>query len=346
MIQPKRLLGDLSAKNIPPSDLPADDAAAKLGDLSAKHIPPADTPADDAAEAETMLVDLSAKNIPPTDPPADEAAKAAAMLGDQSPKNNPPTDPPADDAKNVPPADPPADEAAKSAASTAKKAAHAKADVDHEPTFGLSPGKTSFDRSVEESTGRLSLTERVQNKGNLKNDEDYGTGETGNPWDNFLVSEIHDHYYAVSFGKNHNSFGIYADVKRFEKEIEGVSGCIYESCDSYDQAQKYVEDYLHQQKEDKLFESSAVALAALEKKIHILGYGDLTQKQQEQARRLPKGINVDNIMIQMRLLWSATTINPTVGTNALSEIDIESPPTIRRAHKKLILNNSIQRHLF
>jgi hypothetical protein len=89
-----------------------------------------------------------------------------------------------------------------------------------------------------------------------------------------------------------------------------------------------LEDYLYQQKGDQLIESSAVALVAMKKKIHILSYEDLTQKQQEQARRLPKIIYVDNIMSQMRLLWSATTISPTVGTDALLDIDIESPPTI------------------
>jgi hypothetical protein len=92
--------------------------------------------------------------------------------------------------------------------------------------------------------------------------------------------------------------------------------------DSYAQAQKYLEDYLHQRKGGQLIESSAVTLAALKKKIDILGYDDLTQKQQEQAIRLPKGIYADNIMIQMRFLRRATTISPTVGTNALSEIEI------------------------
>jgi viroplasmin and RNaseH domain-containing protein len=104
----------------------------------------------------------------------------------------------------------------------------------------------------------------------------------------FLVGEINHYYYAVAVGKNHNIVGIYADVKKFKKEIEGVAGSIYESCGSYDQAHKKMEDYLHQQKEDQLIESSALALADLKKKINILGYEDLTQKQQEQARRHPK----------------------------------------------------------
>jgi hypothetical protein len=63
-----------------------------------------------------------------------------------------------------------------------------------------------------------------------------------------------------------------------------------------------LEDYLHQQKGEQLMESSAVALAALKKKIHILGYEHLAQKQKEQARTLPKGIYVESIMNQMRLL--------------------------------------------
>jgi hypothetical protein len=82
-------------------------------------------------------------------------------------------------------------------------------------------------------------------------------------------------------------------------------------------------------------ESSDVALEALnlKKKVHILGYEHLTQKQQEHDRGLPNGIYVDNIMSQMRLLQSATTFSPTVGTDAISYIDIESPLTIRRAQK-------------
>jgi hypothetical protein len=108
-------------------------------------------------------------------------------------------------------------------------------------------------------------------------------------------------------------------VKKIKKEIEVVAGSLYESCDSYAQDHKYLEDYLHQQKGGQLIELSTLALAALKKKINILGYDDLTQKQQkqqEQARRLPKGI-VDNIMSQMRLLRSATTISPTVGNGCI-----------------------------
>jgi hypothetical protein len=132
-------------------------------------------------------------------------------------------------------------------------------------------------------------------------------------------------------------------VKKFKKEIEGVVGSLYGSCNSYDQARKYVEDYLHQQNGGHLMESSAVALASLKKKIQILGYEHLTQKQQEQARTLPKGIYVENIMSQMRLLRSATTISPTVGSDSLSDIGIESPPSIRWATKnprlKHVYNN-------
>jgi hypothetical protein len=68
-------------------------------------------------------------------------------------------------------------------------------------------------------------------------------------------------------------------------------------------------------------------------KKNILGYEDLTQKQQKHTRTLPKGIYVENIMIQMRILWSATKISPTVQTDALSDINIDSPPAIRRAQK-------------
>jgi hypothetical protein len=40
-------------------------------------------------------------------------------------------------------------------------------------------------------------------------------------------------------------------------------------------------------------------------------------------------------MSQMRLLQSTTKISPTVGTDALSDIDIEYPPTIQRAPQNL-----------
>jgi hypothetical protein len=72
---------------------------------------------------------------------------------------------------------------------------------------------------------------------------------------------------------------------------------------------------------------------ALKKKINVLGYENLTQQQQEAARKLLKGIYVENIMSQMRFLWSATIINPIVGTKALSDIDIDYTPPIQRAPK-------------
>jgi hypothetical protein len=37
-------------------------------------------------------------------------------------------------------------------------------------------------------------------------------------WDTFFVSEINDQYYVVAIGKNYNSFGIYADVKKLKKK--------------------------------------------------------------------------------------------------------------------------------
>jgi hypothetical protein len=49
---------------------------------------------------------------------------------------------------------------------------------------------------------------------------------------------------------------------------------------------------------------------------------------------------VENIMSQMRILRSATTISPTIQTDALSDIDINSPPAIRREPK-----NSRPKHI-
>jgi hypothetical protein len=103
---------------------------------------------------------------------------------------------------------------------------------------------------------------------------------------------------------------------------------LYESFNSYAQAHKYLEEYLDQEKGNQQMEMTAVAVAAF-KKNHVLCYEDLTQKQQDHARTLPKGIYVENIMSQMRMLQSATTISPTVQTDMLSDIDIDSPPVIR-----------------
>jgi hypothetical protein len=91
-----------------------------------------------------------------------------------------------------------------------------------------------------ESTGQISDT-RLEKKGNLKNDEDYESVEQGDPWDKFALSEIKDQYYAVAVGRNENIFGIYADVRKFKEEIEGLLTSLYESCESYAHAHKYLE---------------------------------------------------------------------------------------------------------
>jgi hypothetical protein len=98
-----------------------------------------------------------------------------------------------------------------------------------------------------ESTEKNSVT-RPEKEGNLKNDEDYELGKQGDTWDKFALSEINDQYYAVAVGNNDNSFGIYADVRKFKKEIEAFLASLYESCNSYAQAHKYFEEYFHQEK--------------------------------------------------------------------------------------------------
>jgi hypothetical protein len=67
-----------------------------------------------------------------------------------------------------------------------------------------------------ESTGQISDSS-PDKRGNLNNDEDFGSGEQGDPWDKFAFSEINDQYYAVAVGKNENSFGIYADLRKFKE---------------------------------------------------------------------------------------------------------------------------------
>jgi hypothetical protein len=47
-----------------------------------------------------------------------------------------------------------------------------------------------------------------------------------------------------------------------QKEIKGILESLFESCNSYAQAHKYLEGYLHQQKGDQLMKFSAVALSA------------------------------------------------------------------------------------
>jgi viroplasmin and RNaseH domain-containing protein len=127
-------------------------------------------------------------------------------------------------------------------------------------------------------------------------------------------------------------FGINADLRKFKEEVEGFPENLYESCNSYAQAHKYLEEYLHQEKGNQEMEMTTIALATL-KKNHVLVYEDLTKKQQDHARTLKKGIYAENNMIQMRILWSVTTISPTIQTDALSDIDINSPPAIRREPK-------------
>jgi hypothetical protein len=121
--------------------------------------------------------------------------------------------------------------------------------------------------NICESTGQISDT-RPEKEGNLKNYEDYESGEQGDPWDKFDFSEINDQYYAVAVGKNENSFGIYADLRKFKEEIEGFPASLYELCNSCAQAKKYLEEYLHQEKGNQEMEMTAITLAAL--KIYIM----------------------------------------------------------------------------
>jgi hypothetical protein len=90
-------------------------------------------------------------------------------------------------------------------------------------------------KNIYESTKHISDTS-PDKMGNLKNDEDYESGEQGDLWEKFAFGEINDQYYAVAAGKNENSFGIYADLRKFKQKIEGCPASLYESCDSYDQA--------------------------------------------------------------------------------------------------------------
>jgi viroplasmin and RNaseH domain-containing protein len=54
-------------------------------------------------------------------------------------------------------------------------------------------------------------------------------------------------------------------LRKFKEEIEGFPASLYESCDSYDQAHKYLEEYLHKEKGNEKMEMTAIALAAIKK---------------------------------------------------------------------------------
>jgi hypothetical protein len=119
--------------------------------------------------------------------------------------------------------------------------------------------------NLYESTGQTSDS-RPEKKENFKKDEDYESGEQGDPWEKIAFSEIKGQYYAVAVGKNENSFGIYADLRKFKQQIKGFPASLYESCDSYDQAHKYFEQYLHKENGNETMEMTATALAAIKKK--------------------------------------------------------------------------------
>jgi hypothetical protein len=108
-----------------------------------------------------------------------------------------------------------------------------------------------------ESTGQISdiiPDKRV----NIKIDEDY---EQGDPWDKFSFDEIKGQYFSVAVGKNENSFGIYADLRKFKEQIEGIPACLYQSCESYTKSRQYLEQYLQENIDNETMEINAMALA-------------------------------------------------------------------------------------
>jgi hypothetical protein len=79
-----------------------------------------------------------------------------------------------------------------------------------------------------------------EKRGNLKIDEDYGQRDS---LEKFTFDEIKGQYFAVAVGRNENSFGIYADLRKFKEQIEGFPTCVYQSCESYTEAHQYLEQY-------------------------------------------------------------------------------------------------------
>jgi hypothetical protein len=89
-------------------------------------------------------------------------------------------------------------------------------------------------------------------------------------------------------------------------------------------------------------ETTAKALAGT-KKNHVLGYDDLTKKKHDDARTLPKGICIQNIMSKMQLLRSGATTSPAMQADGVSDIDIDSPPAIHR-ERKIIIQKHTQKN--
>jgi hypothetical protein len=112
------------------------------------------------------------------------------------------------------------------------------------------------------STGQISDIS-PDKRGNLKIDEDY---EQGDPWDKFSFDEIKGQYFAVAVGKNENSFGIYADLRKFKEKIEGFPTCLYQSCDSYTQAHQYLEQYLQENIGNETMEITVMELSGTKRK--------------------------------------------------------------------------------
>jgi hypothetical protein len=125
-------------------------------------------------------------------------------------------------------------------------------------------------------------------------------------------------------------------LRKFKEQIEGFPACLYQSCDSYIQAHQYLEQYLQENNGNETIETTAIALAGPKINNIVLGYEDLTKKKQDDARTLPKGIYIQNIMSKMRLLQSATTTSPAMQADGVSDIDIDSPPAIHQERKSVI----------
>jgi viroplasmin and RNaseH domain-containing protein len=68
-------------------------------------------------------------------------------------------------------------------------------------------------------------------------------------------------------GKNENSFGIYAESRKFKEQIEGFPTCLYQSWESYTEARQYLEQYLLEKIGNEKMEITSMAPAGTEKKL-------------------------------------------------------------------------------
>jgi hypothetical protein len=73
------------------------------------------------------------------------------------------------------------------------------------------------------------------------------------PWDFFLTTEVTGSDYTVAGGKLFGIFRIYADVKKFLMEVNGMVGILFKVCESFSEAHLYLEDPFTKETDGPIF---------------------------------------------------------------------------------------------